>query len=210
MMITDSNSCIYHVCHENFGNMIAEAVLSKTSAFRQKIRAPWKISQTDFNPVLELGVEPDGGCLNWIWYPVSRESLLFIRCKGEEQQINIAGATVNAWWFRPQVTICECDTSGGEMLSTSLKTSMRLKLRNKWRKNGEGGESGSSGDESPAKGWRDTLKGIMEWLALMVHDTVRRQAERNFERQNFEGKPSRCLMRTATASSLPKSCRRSS
>ncbi|XP_042505615.1 uncharacterized protein LOC122082208 [Macadamia integrifolia] len=83
-----------------------------------------------------------------------------------------------------------------QMLPTSLKTSVRSKLRNRWKRNGEGGESGSSGDESLAEGWRDALKGIMEWLAPMAHDTVRWQAERNFERQNFEGKPTVLLLQT--------------
>ncbi|XP_043705107.1 protein PSK SIMULATOR 3-like [Telopea speciosissima] len=84
-----------------------------------------------------------------------------------------------------------------QMLPTSLKMSVRSKLRNRWkRRKGEGGESESWEDKSLAEGWREALKGIMGWLAPMAHDTVRWQAERNFERQNFEAKPTVLLLQT--------------
>ncbi|KAF8396812.1 hypothetical protein HHK36_018445 [Tetracentron sinense] len=81
-----------------------------------------------------------------------------------------------------------------QMLPASLKKLVRSKLRNNWRK--EEDVSGVWNDESLAEGWRDALKGILEWLAPMAHDSVRWQTERSLEKQKFDAKPMVLLLQT--------------
>ncbi|XP_010257113.1 PREDICTED: uncharacterized protein LOC104597338 [Nelumbo nucifera] len=81
-----------------------------------------------------------------------------------------------------------------QMLPASLKMSVKAKLKNTWSR--EKNSSKLFIDESLAEGWREALKEILGWLAPMAHDTVKWQTERNFEKQNFDAKPTILLLQT--------------
>ncbi|KAK9289652.1 hypothetical protein L1049_007810 [Liquidambar formosana] len=73
------------------------------------------------------------------------------------------------------------------MLPESLKLAVRSKLRR---------SASNDEDQSLAEGWREAMEGILEWLAPMAHDTVRWQAESNFDKQKFDARPTVLLLQT--------------
>ncbi|KAA8516393.1 hypothetical protein F0562_016686 [Nyssa sinensis] len=83
-----------------------------------------------------------------------------------------------------------------QMLPENLKTLVRSKLSRNLRT--------MDNDESLAVGWREALTAIMGWLAPMAHDTLKWQVERNFEKMNFDTKPSVLLLQTLHFSNKEK------
>ncbi|GFZ02269.1 hypothetical protein Acr_15g0008770 [Actinidia rufa] len=47
-----------------------------------------------------------------------------------------------------------------------------------------------------AEGWREAMGEILRWLTPVARDTVRWQAERNFEKMRFESRPAALLVQT--------------
>nr|BAE98787.1 hypothetical protein [Arabidopsis thaliana] len=64
-----------------------------------------------------------------------------------------------------------------QMLPTSLKTTLKASLRS-YLKNI------SIYDAPLAHDWKETIDGILSWLAPLAHNMIRWQSERNFEQQN--------------------------
>ncbi|RID52941.1 hypothetical protein BRARA_G00371 [Brassica rapa] len=64
-----------------------------------------------------------------------------------------------------------------QMLPTSLKTSLKANLRS-YLKNV------SIYDAPLAHDWKETIDGILSWLAPLAHNMIRWQSERNFEQHN--------------------------
>ncbi|KAF8098691.1 hypothetical protein N665_0260s0001 [Sinapis alba] len=64
-----------------------------------------------------------------------------------------------------------------QMLPTSLKTSLKANLRS-YLKNI------SIYDAPLAHDWKETIDGILSWLAPLAHNMIRWQSERNFEQHN--------------------------
>ncbi|XP_052174558.1 uncharacterized protein LOC127789655 [Diospyros lotus] len=77
------------------------------------------------------------------------------------------------------------------MLPENLKTLVRLKLRKSER-----AAAPERDGERLAEGWREAMRGILEWLAPMAHDTLKWKAESNIEAMKFEAKKSVLLMQT--------------
>ncbi|KAF6151389.1 hypothetical protein GIB67_012249 [Kingdonia uniflora] len=99
-------------------------------------------------------------------------------------------------YFNSTSTITDYDRCDlYDMLTASLKMSVKSKLRN-LLKNEEEWSSMSDNDELLAEGWRDGVSVIMSWLGPMADNTVRWLSERNFEKQNFDVKPSVLLLQT--------------
>ncbi|KAL6998355.1 hypothetical protein U1Q18_008479, partial [Sarracenia purpurea var. burkii] len=75
------------------------------------------------------------------------------------------------------------------MLPENLKMLVKSKL-------GKNGTREEDDDESLAEGWREALRGIMQWLAPVAQDTLKWQTERNIEKMKFESKPPALLLQT--------------
>jgi hypothetical protein len=76
-----------------------------------------------------------------------------------------------------------------QMLPSSLRASLRKSLRTYAR-------SIAIYDAFLAHDWRETLEKTLAWLAPMAHDTMRWQAERNFEQQQIVLKGHVLLLQT--------------
>jgi hypothetical protein len=100
-------------------------------------------------------------------------------------------------------TICEdARETLYEMLPGSMRATVRAKLKSHWVKKEE--ESNGCDGHSLAAGWRDALEEIMGWLGPLAHDTVKWQAERNYEKQKFDPRPTVLLLQTLHYSDLEK------
>ncbi|KAL5991786.1 hypothetical protein ACLOJK_012697 [Asimina triloba] len=88
------------------------------------------------------------------------------------------------------------DTADEEMreglyqkLPFSLRKSVKFKMR--------GFCAGAfATDESVVVRWKEDVKDILQWLLPMARDTVQWQAERNFDRQQFDLRPTVLLLQT--------------
>ncbi|XVE76411.1 hypothetical protein DITRI_Ditri12bG0170700 [Diplodiscus trichospermus] len=87
-----------------------------------------------------------------------------------------------------------------EMLSVSLKHTLRGKLKSHWSKDAEERD----GQQGLAEGWKEALEEIIGWLAPVAHDTLRWQQERNLEQQKLDAKPTVLLFQTLHFSDLEK------
>uniref|UniRef100_A0ACD5VNE9 Uncharacterized protein n=1 Tax=Avena sativa TaxID=4498 RepID=A0ACD5VNE9_AVESA len=76
-----------------------------------------------------------------------------------------------------------------QMLPSSLRASLRKNLRTY-------AKSIAIYDAFLAHDWRETLEKTLAWLAPMAHDTMRWQAERNFEQQQIVSKGNVLLLQT--------------
>ncbi|CAL5422606.1 unnamed protein product [Camellia sinensis] len=87
-----------------------------------------------------------------------------------------------------------------EDLYMMLPENLRMLVKSKLAKNARavGARATVVGDDdvSLAEGWREALKELMGWLLPMAKDTVKWQAERNFEKMKFDSKPSVLLLQT--------------
>ncbi|XP_057512186.1 protein PSK SIMULATOR 1-like [Actinidia eriantha] len=79
-----------------------------------------------------------------------------------------------------------------QMLPENLKILVKSKLSKNVREAPEEEEDG----EGLAEGWREAMREIMRWLTPVARDTVRWQAERNFEKMRFESRPAALLVQT--------------
>ncbi|RZC70705.1 hypothetical protein C5167_033850 [Papaver somniferum] len=80
-----------------------------------------------------------------------------------------------------------------QMLPDNLQVRVTTKLKNLLRKEDE---TDWWDDDSLAQGLKDGLSVILGWLAPMAHNTVKWHTERNFEKQNFDAKPTFLLIQT--------------
>ncbi|MCL7039643.1 hypothetical protein MKW94_002082 [Papaver nudicaule] len=80
-----------------------------------------------------------------------------------------------------------------QMLPDNLKVRVTTKLKNLLRKEDE---TDWWDDDSLAQGLKDGLSVILGWLAPMAHNTIKWHTERNFEKQNFDAKPTLLLIQT--------------
>ncbi|OVA17802.1 Protein of unknown function DUF668 [Macleaya cordata] len=88
-----------------------------------------------------------------------------------------------------------------QMLPVNLKISVTTKLKNLLRKEDE---TDWWDDDSLAEGLRDGLRVILGWLAPLAHNTVRWHSERNYEKQNFDAKPTLLLIQTLHFADIEK------
>lgn len=82
-----------------------------------------------------------------------------------------------------------------EMLPSGMRAAVKAKLRECWRR--EGGVLPATRDDSLAEGWKEAVAAILEWLAPVARDTVRRQEQRRMEReQQLCTRPRTLLLQT--------------
>lgn len=76
-----------------------------------------------------------------------------------------------------------------EMLPSEMRTAVRAKLRECWRR------EGGTRDATMAEGWREAVGRILAWLRPVARDTLRWQEEHYME-QRFYTKPRALLLQT--------------
>lgn len=76
-----------------------------------------------------------------------------------------------------------------QMLPTSLKKSLRKNLKSHFK-------NVAIYDAPLAHDWRETLDGILKWLAPLAHNMIRWQSERNFEQQQIVNRTNVLLLQT--------------
>ncbi|KAG6488640.1 protein PSK SIMULATOR 1-like [Zingiber officinale] len=76
-----------------------------------------------------------------------------------------------------------------EMLPSGMRTAVRAKLRECWRR------EGGTRDATMAEGWREAVGRILAWLSPVARDTLRWQEEHYME-QRFYTRPRALLLQT--------------
>uniref|UniRef100_A0A7N0TV86 Avr9/Cf-9 rapidly elicited protein 137 n=1 Tax=Kalanchoe fedtschenkoi TaxID=63787 RepID=A0A7N0TV86_KALFE len=92
-----------------------------------------------------------------------------------------------------------------QMLPEKLRSMVGSKMRKCWQRHqGETAEEEEE-DLMLAQGWREGLRGILDWIAPMAQDTIEWQMQRNWEKkQGFEAKRRVLLIQTLHYADMEK------